>query len=78
MKTYFPIRGFEDAPDRFCVGWEVPPLNAQNCCVGAANQFPHAGEAELFACSPVFQLHAHFVRQAHIDVNAAVTAGEHG
>ena len=77
MKTDFPIRRFEDAPDRLDIRGLLAPLDAEDRRVCAVDQLAHAGKAEVFACSPVFQLHAHFVRQAHIDVNAAVSCGEH-
>jgi hypothetical protein len=77
VKTDFPICCFENAPYRLDIRGLLAPLDAKNSRVGAVNQLAHAGKAQVFACSPIFQLHAEFVRQTHTDVNAAVTGGAH-
>ena len=77
METYFPIRGLKNAPDRVAVRKLVPPFQAQHSRVRTVDQLPHAGKTEFFACSPISELHARFVRYTHIVVNAAVAVGVH-
>ena len=77
MQADLPIRRIKDALHGVSVGDVLTPLQAHHRRVSAADQLAHAGKAEIFACSPIFELHARFVRQTHIGVNAAVAGHVH-
>jgi hypothetical protein len=77
VKTDLPIRGLENALDGVGIRELVAPFQPKHRRVRATDQPSHAGKAEFFACSPIFELHNVYVRKTHIVVNAAFAGGEH-